>query len=95
MAKPKNKLEVTPLIKVEGETNILQKVFDGDPEKIPELKAIGYAPIGAGSGRWISYVLTFKGPNILSITASEPDQRAIAEESAKIDFVNSFMVEGI
>jgi len=84
-----------PIIHVEGAVHPLTKLFDGPEEQIPELTAIGYAPIGNGPSRWVSYVMKTKGDKILSIEISEPDMRAIAEESSKIAFVNSFMNEGL
>lgn len=54
---------------------------------MPEFKSVGYAKVGSG---WVSYVATFKGREVLSLVVAEPDMRQIAEEQAKISFVETF-----
>lgn len=97
MAKLTKKLTdsiIQPLIRVEGEQHVFEKIFDETPEKLPTLKSIGYSNI-EGTNTWVSYVLTTKGKDVLSIEVDEPNLRAIAEESSKINFVNHFMNQGI
>jgi hypothetical protein len=59
---------------------------------MPELKAVGYAKTAKG---WVSYTLTTKGKEVLSIEVSDPDQRQIAEEQAKIAFVETLVDRNI
>lgn len=95
MARPRKETGlVQPLIRVEGEKHALETLLEGDPNDLPVLKSIGYAPLGK-SNQWVSYVITTKGKEVLSIEISEPDLRAIAEESSKINFVNQFMNVGL
>ncbi len=77
-------------IKVEGSTkkHALKQLFDEDAA--PQIKSIGYAGI-PGTNRYISYIITTQGKEVLKIEVSEPDLRAIAEDEAKINFVNCFM----
>lgn len=87
MARPKKiKDVITPLIKVAGENNILEDLWAGNEP--PELKSVGYTKLGSG---WVSYVITTKGKEVTDIEISEPDKRAIAEESSKINFVSCFV----
>lgn len=76
-------------IKVEGSSkeHALKTLFNDD--EAPEITSIGYMKI-PGSNRYISYVITSQGKEILKIEVSEPDFRAIAEDEAKINFVNCF-----
>lgn len=90
--KPTNIIQ--PLIRVEGEQHPLEKLFEGDPLDLPELRSIGYTNLGTGN-QWVSYVITTKGKEVISIEISEPDLRAIAEEGSKINFVNCFVDIGI
>lgn len=82
---------VKPIIRVNGEKHILESIFEGPLEDLPELKSVGYAPVKSGSHSWVSYVITTKGKEVINIEVSEPDLKAIAEESAKISFVNHFI----
>lgn len=79
-------------IKIEGveKEHVLKTLFDGDEKKIPIITSIGFMPV-KDSGKFVSYVITSKGREILKIEVSEPDFRAIAEDEAKINFVNRFM----
>lgn len=81
---------IKPLIKVEGEQHVLQKkLLAGNA---PELTSIGYINLGEGRAHnWVSYVIKTKGSEVLSIEVGEPDMRAIAEETAKINFADLFM----
>lgn len=84
---------IKPIVRDQKFKNVLEKIFEGDPEKLPVLKSIGYALVGAGNS-WVSYVIKSRGKEILSIEVSEPNLRQIAEESAKTDFVTNFMDSG-
>lgn len=86
LAKPES--IVKSLTPIEGEDHPLADLFEA--EDPPVMKAIGYTSLGPGN-KWVSYVLTFKGPKILSIVVSEPNLRAVAEDMSKIDFVENFM----
>lgn len=92
MARPKsNKADsvVKPLIAVAGETHPLDDMIASDDA--PEMKAVGYMRLSPGPSGWVSYTVTIKGREVLSIDVAEPNMRAIAEESAKIAFVEAFI----
>lgn len=84
---------VQPIIREEGVPHVLESMFNKDPNGMPTLKSIGYAKID-GTNSYVSYVLTTKGREVLCIEVAEPDMRAIAEESTKINFVEQFMNTG-
>lgn len=87
----KKAVEIVPSIQVVGgRPNVLQNLFEGDHEKLPTLKSVGYGQI-PGTNTFVSYIIYSKGQNILKIEVEEPNLRAIAEESAKMFFVNTFM----
>lgn len=99
MAKKKMKLDmapeqtmtptfIQPITRTPEQPNILEEIYNSDPNDMPTLKAVGLAKVGNG---WISYVMTTKGKEILSLEVSEPDMKGIAEESAKINFVETFI----
>ena len=90
MAKKKLSQIVEPSIRMGDEKNLLEKIFDGLPEDMPELKSVGYAKIGEGQHAYVNYTITSRGREIIKIEVEEPNLRAIAEESAKISFVNHF-----
>jgi hypothetical protein len=58
---------------------------------MPTIKSVGYARMGEGRHNWVSYVITSKGREVLSIEVADPDMRQIAEEQAKISFVESLV----
>lgn len=87
--KQQNSKVIEPIIRANGEPNVLETLFDGPEEELPTLKSIGYAKVGGSS--WISYVMTTRGKEIIKIEVSEPNLRAIAEEESKINFVNCFV----
>jgi hypothetical protein len=93
MAKPQptksSESIVKPLVKVEGQKNALETLIDD--EQAPILKSVGYMKIFQNRQHsWVSYVVTSKGKEVISIEVSEPDMRDIAEESSKINFVQCF-----
>lgn len=95
MARPKKITEnkdasiVRPLVVVEGESHILKTLSE-----MPMLKSVGYVKLD-GTNSWISYTITSQGKSVLSIEVGEPNLRAIAEESAKISFVEQFSDRGL
>jgi hypothetical protein len=82
---------IKPSIRANDEKHILEEIYESDPNDMPTLKAVGYVQIGTGKSSWMSYTITTKGKEVLSIDVDEPNVRAIAEESAKIAFVTSFV----
>lgn len=82
---------VEPSIRVNDEKHILEDLMDGPFEDCPELTSIGFCRIGKTTNNWISYRITTKGDKVLKIEAEEPNMRAVAEEAAKISFVESFV----
>ena len=81
---------ISPIIRFDGDKHDLEKLDLEDPESMPELKAVGYMKIGEKNHSWVSYTITTKGREVVSLEVSEPDMREIAEESAKIAFVQNF-----
>ena len=90
MAKKQKQTEgiVKPSVQVSGQKHALEKLFDGDA--VPELKSIGYTKLG-GANSWVSYVITTKGREVVSIEIDEPNMRTLAEEASKINFVTVFV----
>lgn len=82
--------EVNTSITFDGQKNAFEALFEGDPEKFPILKSVGYVQI-PGTNTFVAYTLFSKGSSILKIECEEPNLRSIAEESAKIFFVTHFM----
>lgn len=98
MAKPKLKPKtkeklVHPSTFEAGKAHVLEDVFDQAPEGMPTLKSVGFAPLEGG--QWVSYTITSKGSSVLKIDIEEPGERSIAEDSAKIAFVNELMGQGL
>lgn len=82
---------IQPLVKVNGEDHYLEKQAKSG-EEMPIMKAVGvYRADMTRNHSWVSYVVTIQGDKVLKIEVAEPDMRAIAEESAKIEFVSNFM----
>ena len=79
---------IVPSIQIEGKEHALQELFN--KEDAPEIKSVGYAKV-PGTNQYISYTITSKGTEVVKIEVEEPNLRQIAEESAKICFVNTFM----
>lgn len=82
---------ITPLIRFGDEKHLLEQIMETDKKNIPTMKSVGYMSLKEGSSSWVSYVITTRGKEVLNIEISEPDLRAIAEESAKISFVEQFI----
>lgn len=86
--KPSDIIEESIVVEGSTKKHALKQLFDED--EAPQIKSIGYAGI-PGTNRYISYIITSQGKDILKIEVSEPDLRAIAEDESKINFVNCFM----
>ena len=95
MSKPKKAPSpdiVVPTIVATGEKeHALKALFRED--NAPVLKSVGYSlvPGLTGQGRFVSYVITSQGDQVLNIEVEQPNLKAIAEESAKMAFVNTLM----
>lgn len=89
MAKKQAKqFEVTPSIVVEGApSHPMNEIINSDEQVI---KAIGMVKI-PNTNTFVPYVLHIKGTEVVKCEVEEPNLRGIAEESAKINFVNIFM----
>ena len=77
---------VEPSINIPGHTNPFVPFY----ETSPELTAVGYVRI-PGTNDYCSYTVTIKGGEVVKINCEEPNLKLIAEESAKIAFVNNFV----
>jgi hypothetical protein len=94
---------VRPSIIFEGdELHPLQEILSSDPKNWPEIKAVGYMRLPRvydrkatnkvkDTGNFVSYIITIRGAEVVSIDVEQPDLRAIAEEATKIAFVDQFM----
>lgn len=85
-----NAPKITKSMQVIGESkeSAFEKLFNA--ENPPEIKSVGTVHV-PGTNTHISFVMTTKGKEIISIDVDEPNLRAIAEETSKINFVNLFM----
>lgn len=84
-------VEIVPSIEVVGgKKHALIGMFDGDHANLPVLKSVGCGRV-PGTNTYLAYTIHSKGSNIIKIEVEEPNIRPIAEESAKIFFVNTFM----
>lgn len=79
---------VQPIVKFDAQKHLLDELIDKG--EAPELKSVGYMQIKPGNN-WVSYVITTKGREVLKVEISEPDMKIVAEESAKISFVQTFV----
>lgn len=79
---------IQPLVRVKGEKHIFEQLFEQG--KLPELKAVGYIQAKPGNN-WVSYTMTIRGREIIKMEVAEPDLREIAEETAKINFVQELV----
>lgn len=101
MVKPSKKSQEVKEQSVEASPSYLEPTLKFDSkhkneliehikEDEPELSAVGYARI-PGTNNYAAYVIKFKGNQITSMVVDEPNLKSIAEESAKINFVNEFV----
>ena len=92
----KKELEVVPTIEYTG-SNTAQAatIFKGeDQSTLPIIKSIGVRQI-PGSRYFVSYTLYTQGDQVVKVEVDEPNMRAIAEDSAKSNFVQLFMSQEI
>lgn len=89
-AKKKSDVIVESVHFNDSKQHVLKTLFDSD--EAPELKSVGYVKL-PGTRSFVSYVITSKGREILKIEVNEPNLRLIAEDEAKISFVNLFEEE--
>ncbi len=87
MTQPKKKSIVEPSTGL-ADCNPLVPVFED-----MELKSIGLIRV-PNKNTFCPYVITSKGDKILKIEIEEPNLRVIAEDCAKINFVNLFCNDG-
>ena len=71
-----------------GEPHVYQDLESTN--EMPTLKSVGYARVAPGSRDYVSYVITSKGTEVVSVEVSEPNLKAIASDEAKINFVTLF-----
>jgi len=82
---------IKPIIKEEeGTKHPLSILFTQKPELLQELTSVGLFRL-PDTNKFISYTIKSKGTEVISIEVSEPDLRAICEETSKIAFVENFM----
>lgn len=80
MAK-KSPIKKKTQVSIEGHTNpFMHEEMD--------FKAVGYAQI-PGTNTWVSFVVDVEANGTVTVTASEPNLKAIAMEAAKIDFIQT------
>ena len=90
MLKSSNKSSVIQTIIQTDEQHPLQTLFNQKPELLQPLVSIGLIKL-PDSNKFCSYVIKSLGDKIISIEVTEPDFRAVAEETSKINFVELFM----
>lgn len=78
---------LVPSIQIEGHVNAFIPYFE---EKQPTLRAVGFTGI-PGTKDFVAYMVYIKGDKVEKIVIEEPNMRQIAEETAKINFVNEFI----
>ena len=83
---------VKPSIHIEGDKEHALKLLFREDDA-PIIKSVGYAPLAGlpGHGRYIAYIVTSQADKVLSIEVEQPNLKGIAEESAKMAFVETFM----
>lgn len=84
---PKANSYIEPTLNFENHNN---EFITHVKEEQPELTAVGYARI-PGTNNYAAYVIKFQGDKIIKMVVDEPNLKNIAEESAKIQFVNEFV----
>ena len=75
-----------PSVVIEGHTNPFIPFYESGPE----LTAVGYVRI-PGTNEYSSYTITIKDGVVTKVVCEEPNLKVIAEESAKIAFINNFV----
>lgn len=82
-----NGVLIKPSVSIEGHTNPFIPYFN-DNEL--ELKSVGYIKM-PGSNNYVAYTITTVGGKVTEIICDEPNMKMVAEESAKISFVEHFV----
>ena len=91
MAKSKSKSSVVkPTLTFQNDTkeHVMTALVGGDNP--PIVKSVGVFKL-AGTNQYVSFSMETQGDKVIKIEVEEPNLRAIAEESAKINFVSTFM----
>ena len=70
--------------------HVLAQIFDGNKKDLPIIKSVGVFNV-PGYSTYFSFVMQTKGREVISIEVEEPNLRSIAEESAKMAFIETFM----
>lgn len=79
---------VVSSVAMEGYENPIIAAFDGGLESV----SVGVVK-NPGTNEWVSFKVFLKGTTVAKIEVEEPNMRQIAEETAKINFVHTFMAE--
>lgn len=90
MPRPTKKTQsvIKPSVRIDGAPHVMETLeTEGS---LPTLRSIGFAPLGPGN-QWVSYVMTSRGNEVISVEVDEPNMRQVAEESAKTNFVQLLM----
>ncbi len=66
------------------------ELFEGPAELMPVMKSVGLVRV-PGRRTYMAYTLHTKGNQIIQIDVSEPDRKLIAEDDAKMSFVQNFL----
>ena len=88
VAKVKSVIE--PSIVIPEHTNPFVTYFD---DESPELTSVGFTRL-PNTNTYVSYTVHSKGGVITKIVCDEPNLKIVAEETAKISFVNYFVDAG-
>ena len=93
-AATKKKDPVVETVVRDDKTKSVNSMFqDSGDESAPVFQAVGYAQV-PGTNQYVSYTLFIQNGAIIKVEVEEPNLRAIAEESSKLNFVNIFMTQG-
>ena len=84
---------IQPTIHFVGNTkeHALEELFNNG--EAPLIKSVGYVNL-PGTTLYVSYIIHSRGTEIVKIEVEEPNVKMIAEDSAKVAFVNTFCNEG-
>ncbi len=81
---------VEAIVKVEGDLkgHALSELFESN--SAPVIKSVGHTRL-PGTNMHVSYTIHSKGTQVLKVEVGEPNVRPIAEEEAKLNFVDCFL----
>ncbi len=88
MSKAKiTKLKIEPIVRFvnEDKPHMVETLLH--VENPPEIKSIGSIHV-PGTNTYVSFVMTTKGTEVLSLEVGEPNLKLIADDEAKINFVH-------